>query len=100
MSQAITPIIGIDLNAVYPATSIGVLGSGVLKTPHRVGHEVFSDDGKIYVFAVASGAIPASTTVCAVNASTFTATSSGGAYASPATAMSNGDFGWFGKASV
>jgi hypothetical protein len=38
--------------------------------------------------------------VCTVSPSTFLATSTGGSYTSPATAMSAGDRAWFGKASV
>ena len=66
----------------------------------RLGEQVFSSDGKIFVYAQANGAITASTAGCTVNASTFLATNSGGAYLSPATTMASGDQGWFGKASV
>lgn len=100
MAITIAPVIGIDLNSVVPAASVGVLGSGVLKTPHKPGHEQFGDDGKLYVFAVASGAIAGSTAVCAINTSTFAASATGGAYTSPVGAMATGDFGWFGKQSV
>jgi hypothetical protein len=100
MPISIHNAIGVDLNSVIPAASIGVLGSGVLRPPHKVGFEVFADDGKRYVFAQAGGAISASTTTCTVNASTFQATATGGAYTSPATAMATGDYGWFGAASV
>ena len=48
----------------------------------------------------AGAAVTASTATCSINASTFVATASGGAYTSPATAMVSGDYGWFAKASV
>jgi hypothetical protein len=99
-TQAINPVIGVDVNAVYPSASIGVLGSGVLFTPHKVGFQVWANDGKRYVFAQASGAISASTTTCTVNTSTFAASATGGSYTSPSTAMSTGDYGWFSAASV
>lgn len=66
----------------------------------RLGQQVFGSDGKLYVYAQANGAIPASTAVCTVSPTTFLATSSGGAYTSPATAMAAGDRAWFCKASV
>jgi hypothetical protein len=91
MAIAINPIIGVDLTNVIPAGSTGI---------HKVGVQVFGDDGKRYVFAKAGGAIPGATAVCTVNASTFAATSSGGSYLSPAAAMATGDFGWFAAASV
>lgn len=100
MAISITPVIGVDLVNVIPAASVGVLGSGVLKTPHKLGFEVWGDDGKRYVFAQAAGAIAANTATCAINASTFQATGTTGAYTSPATAMATGDWGWFAAASV
>lgn len=100
MAIAINPILGIDLNGVVPVASVGVLGSGVYRAPLKIGTEVWGDDGKLYVYAQAGGAIAASTAVCAVSATTFQATATGGAYTSPTTAMNTGDFGWFGKASV
>jgi hypothetical protein len=62
--------------------------------------EVFGSDGKIYVLAQANASIPASTTACTVNATTFLVTASGGSYTSPAVALVTGDVAWFGKASV
>jgi hypothetical protein len=100
MAITIAPVIGIDLNNIVTAGSIGVLGSGVIKPPHKPGHEQFGDDGKLYVFAQASGAIPGATAVCGINTSTFAASATGGAYTSPAAAMATGDYGWFGKQSV
>jgi len=92
MAFSVTPTSGIDFSAVYPV--------GTIPTTGPYGTEVFGSDGKIYVFAKAAGAIPASTAVCTVNPSTFAATATGGAYASPATALVTGDSAWFGKASV
>jgi hypothetical protein len=97
MAYPIVNIHGIDLVNTVLASDIS---SGARVVPHAIGTEVFGSDGKLYVFAKAGGAIPASTSTCTVNAGTFSATSSGGSYTSPATAMSTGDYGWFSKASV
>lgn len=65
-----------------------------------LGTQVFGSDGKLHVYGQANAAIPASTAVCTVNATTFLVTASGGSYTSPAVAMASGDRGWFEKASV
>lgn len=91
-----TPLSGADLVTITLAAD---LANGKIANA-RLGQQVFGSDGKLYVYAQANGAIPASTAVCTVSPTTFLATSSGGAYTSPATAMSAGDRGWFAKASV
>lgn len=94
---SVTPQIGFDLINTVLATDIA---SGARTVPLNLGEQVFGSDGKLYVFAKANASIPASTAVCTVSPTTFLATASGGAYTSPATAMSTGDYGWFSKASV
>jgi hypothetical protein len=98
MAYSVLPIAGVDLTNlnVSNASSDGTL----VPTFGPLGAETFGSDGLRYVFAKANGAIPASTTACTVNATTFLATASGGSYTSPATAMVAGDFGFFSKASV
>lgn len=96
---SISPLLGVDVTATYP-TSGQALGSGIYQPPHRSGTVVSANDGKRYVFAQAAGAIPASTAACTVSPTTFQATSGGGNYTSPATAMASGDFGWFATALV
>ena len=99
MAFSIENRLGLDLNNTFLATFYGV--SPLLqRPPHRAGDVAEASDGKLYVFSQAGGAIPASTAVCTVSPSTFQATATGGAYTSPATAMSTGDYGWFGKANV
>lgn len=97
MAYTATPRIGVDLNNVLTASEVS---SGARTVPHALGTQVWGNDGKRYVYAKAAGAISASTAVCTVNASTFSATATGGAYTSPATAMASGDYGWFAAASV
>lgn len=97
MAFSTTPQLGVDLTNTITASDIS---AGRANVPHAIGKQVWGNDGKRYVFAVAGGSIPASTAVCTVNASTFTATATGGAYTSPATAMVSGDYGWFGAAAV
>ena len=91
-----TPKIGADLNGITLAAD---LAAGKVADA-RLGSQVWGSNGRRYVYAQAGGAIPASTTACSVNTTTFAATSSGGSYTSPATAMATGDRGWFSVASV
>lgn len=91
MAFLITPVAGADLTAVAASGTTA---------PFSVGVTAIGNDGKLYVYAQASGAISASTAVCTVNASTFAASSSGGSYTSPATALATGDRAWFSKALV
>jgi hypothetical protein len=65
-----------------------------------LGTQVFGSDGKLYVYAVAGAAISADDADCSVNATTFVATASGGAYKAPNVAVASGSYAWFGKASV
>jgi hypothetical protein len=93
-----TALIGAKLSNVDTAADVVAMNG---QPPHRIGTQVWGDDGKLYVYAkVNAGSISASTAVCTVNATTFFATSSGGNYLSPATAMGAGDYGWFAKTSV
>jgi hypothetical protein len=97
MAYSISPVIGPDL--VNTTTAVNI-ANGTQLPLFALGDQVWANDGKRYVYAKANGSISASTAVCTVNAATFLATNSGGAYTSPATAMVTGDYGWFGSASV
>lgn len=88
---------GVDFNSTILATDIA---AGADRPDLAIGTIAFGSNGRQYVYAIAGGAIAASVAVCTVNATTFTATNSGGAYTSPAVAMATGDYGWFSKASV
>jgi len=94
MAYSTLPIAGVNLNSPQTVTS------GNLPSFGPLGAETFANDGKRYVYAQAGSAITASTTTCAINASTFVATGAAGSYSSPAVAMASGDYGWFGAASV
>ena len=98
MAFTITPLAGIDLIDTQTVAE-QALNSGVV-TFGPLGAEVFTSAGKRAVWAVAGSAITASTTTCAINASTFVATGAAGTYTSPAVAMASGDYGWFSAASV
>ncbi len=91
-----TPKIGADLKGITLAADISSNNPSLPK----LGDQVWGSDGKRYVYAQANAAITASTAVCTVNASTFLATATGGAYRSPAVAMVTGDQGWFSKTGV
>ena len=90
-------VLGIDLNNVVTAVNIA---ARVESPTHNLGTVVNGNDGKLYVYARANATIAANTAVCTVNATTFLATATGGAYLSPTTGMVTGDFGWFSKALV
>ena len=94
----VSPVLGVDLNTITLAADVGST-SGAEDAP-QLGTQVFGSNGKIYVYAQANAVITASTAVCTVNATTFLATASGGAYLSPAVAMASGDRGWFSRAGV
>jgi len=96
MAFSSTSLIGAKLDNVDTVADVALSG----QPPHRIGTQVWGDNGKLYVYAKANASITASTAVCTVNASTFLATASGGSYTSPATNMVSGDYGWFSKASV
>ena len=98
MAYSTLPIAGINLETTQSAAEIALYGEPVDFGP--LGTQTFGSDGLRYVFAKAGGAIAAGATDVTVNASTFAATATGGAYLSPATAMVTGDSAWFSKASV
>jgi hypothetical protein len=99
MAYTITPLSGIDLNDTQTVAELATNGT-TSPTFGPLGAEVFASDGRRYVWAKAGATITPTTTACTVNASTFVATSTGGAYISPAVSMTSGDYGWFGAASV
>lgn len=93
-----TPILGVDLNSKTLAADVGP-SSGAEDAP-QLGSQVWGTDGRRYVYAQADGTINASDADCAVNATTFIASASGGSYRSPAVALAVGDRAWFSVASV
>lgn len=95
MAFTSSPVVGVALEATNTAASIGVS-----EVAPQLGTQVFGSDGKLYVYAEADGTINADDADCAVNATTFIASATGGAYLSPGVAMAVGDRGWFSKASV
>ena len=102
MAYSTLPIAGVLLNTTTPVDFALVNGSTseVIPAFGPLGAETFASDGKRYVFAQAGAAISASTTVCAINTTTFQVAATGGAYTSPGVALASGDFAWFGAASV
>lgn len=102
MPYSVLPISGVDLNGITTESFEYVNGSTLIGIPSfgPLGAETFGSDGKRYVFARAAATIPAGTTACTINATTFAATASGGSYVSPAESMVSGDYGWFGATSV
>ena len=83
-----TPLSGADLVTITLAAD---LANGKIANA-RLGQQVFGSDGKLYVYAQANGAIPASTAVCTVSPSTFLATTYANAMviSSPGAKLANG----------
>ena len=99
MAYSINPLSGIALNTTTPIEFVNDNGTTV-PAFGPLGTQVFGSDGLRYVFAKAGNAFTAGETSCSINTTTFVATSTGGAYIAPATALASGEYGWFGKASV
>jgi hypothetical protein len=93
---SVTPNIGADFNTITLAAD---LAAGKVADA-RLGEQRWGSNGRRYVYAQANAAIGAGVTVATVNATTFLATATGGAYTSPPVAMAAGDRGWFHAASV
>ena len=102
MPYSVLPISGVDLNGITYESFEYTNGTTLIGIPSfgPLGAQTFGNDGRRYVFARAAATIPAGTTACTVNATTFAVTASGGSYISPAESMVSGDFGWFGTTSV
>ena len=98
MAYSVGHAIGVDFNNPVP-TNLNSAGTAV-PTMGPLGMELFGSDGKLYVLGQANASIPATTTACTVNATSFLVTASGGAYTSPAVALVSGDVAWFYKTSV
>lgn len=98
MAYSVTPLSGIDLVSLVQTNP----NSANVQIPSvgPLGLQVFGSDGKLYVCAQANGAIPANTTACTVNPTTFLATATGGAFTSTTVALVAGDVAWFSEASV
>lgn len=101
MAYSTLPIAGVNLNGVTPAnTQIDGSTTETVPTFGPLGAETFGNTGLRYVFAQAGATISASTTVCAINTTTFQVAATGGAYTSPGVALASGDCAWFSASSV
>lgn len=98
MAYSVSHVIGTTLTSTVP-TNPNSAGTAI-PTEGPLGLQVFGSDGKLYVLAKAGASISASTAVCDVDPDTFVVAATGGAYTSPAVALSSGDYAWFSKASV
>lgn len=99
MAYSVTPISGVNLTSATQ-TQVASDGSTLIPAMGPLGNEVFGSDGLRYVFAKAGNTFTAGETSVTVDPTTFIATSTGGSYIAPAVALLNGEYGWFGKASV
>ena len=102
MAYSTLPMSGINLNGVTNVDFALTAGSTpeVIPAFGPLGAQTFGNTGLRYVFAQAGAAISASTTVCAINTTTFQVAATGGAYTSPGVALVSGDCAWFSAASV
>ena len=92
MAYSVTPISGVDLTQATQ-TQVASDGSTLIPAMGPLGNEVFGSDGLRYVFAKAGNAFTAGETSVSINTTTFVATSTGGAYIAPATALASGEYG-------
>ena len=99
MAYSITPISGVNLTS-DTQTQLATDGTTLIPSFGPLGSEVFGSDGKRYVFAKAGNTFTSSETSVTVNPTTFVATSTGGSYIAPPVALTSGQYGWFGVASV
>ena len=99
MAYSVSPLSGINLVS-DTQTQLASDGTTTIPAFGPLGAEVFGSDGRRYVFAKAGNTFTASETSCTVNPTTFVATSTGGSYIAPPVALVNGQYGWFGAASV
>lgn len=96
-----TPKIGVILTNIQEPVADQVDPGAVNEAKsHRLGSQIWGVDGRRWVYAQAGGAIAANVTVATVNATTFIASATGGAYKSPPFAMVAGDRAWFSAASA
>jgi hypothetical protein len=102
MAYSTLPISGVNLNGATNVDFALTAGSTAEVIPAfgPLGAQTFGNTGLRYVFAQAGAAISASTTVCAINTTTFQVAATGGAYTSPGVALNSGDFAWFSEPSV
>ena len=102
MAFSTLPIAGVGLNVDVPLSFVYVAGTTDITIPNigPLGTQTFGSDGKRYVLAQAAEAIAADTAVCDIDPDTFQVAATGGAYASPAVALEEGQVAWFGTASV
>lgn len=90
MANAITPSLGIDFGAVYPAGT---------RPPVKPGTAVEGSDGHKYVLATASANVAPSTVVILTEpALTFAA--GAGAFTSPPVAVTAGQNAWLLKTAI
>lgn len=98
MAYAVTGLIGADLGRVV--TTAELSGDQKRTLDNALGQQAWGNDGRLYVFVRAGGAIAASQTDVSVNASTFAATDGAGSYTGPAAGCAENDYFWAHKASV
>ena len=101
MVKSVTPIAGVDVEAVFEANFAG--GGNTINTqpPFESGTTVWADDGHQYIYATAGSAIPASTVVVYNEVNLRMSVQAPlGDWTSPATALAQGDGAWFRKTDI
>ena len=98
MAYAVTGLIGANLGRVI--TPAELTGDQKITLDNALGQQTWGNDGRLYVFVVAGGAIAAAQTDVSVSATTFAATDGSGSYTGPTAGCAEGDYFWASKASV
>ena len=101
MVKSVTPIAGVDVEAVWEANFASGGSTVNTQPPFESGTTVWADDGHQYIYAAAgiTGAIPASS-VCLYNEANGRMAVGAGDWTSPATDMASGDGAWFRRTDI
>ena len=100
MVKSVTPIAGVDVEAVWDANFASGGSTVNTQPPFESGTTVWADDGHQYIYARAGNTpIPASS-VCLYNEANGRMGVAGGDWTSPETDMAAGDGGWFKRTAI
>ncbi len=88
MTYPITPLVGVKPNEKNDGSS-----------KFRLGTTFHGEDGHLYIYAKATGAITAST-ASALTEPAFTMAAGAGDWTSPSFALASGDEAWFKKTAI
>ena len=101
MVKSVTPIAGVDVEAIFEANVAG--GGNTVNTQQTFesGTTIWADDGHQYIYATCGNTpITANATTIYNEANGRMSVQATGEWTSPATDMASGDGGWFRKTAI